>query len=169
VHLRDLIGEHVAIVVVGSHTEAAFGPPNDLHRGRVAAGPNSEQNARYQPSHVNGQDPSAERDVTQEQPDEVLQLAAAIGQQTGSDILRLVVSVENALHDCPEALLPLEDGFLRHDIAKSWRAKITEQRDGELKEHGAGTHNGLTYGTILASRHRLKKWCARSGTLSRGL
>mmetsp|Transcript_36594 Transcript_36594/g.92741 ORF Transcript_36594/g.92741 Transcript_36594/m.92741 type:complete len:371 (-) Transcript_36594:54-1166(-) len=35
VHLRDLVGEHVAVVVVRRHAEAAIGPPDDLHRGRV--------------------------------------------------------------------------------------------------------------------------------------
>lgn len=29
-HLRDFVGEHVAIVVVGNHPESAVSPPDDL-------------------------------------------------------------------------------------------------------------------------------------------
>mmetsp|Transcript_74998 Transcript_74998/g.242572 ORF Transcript_74998/g.242572 Transcript_74998/m.242572 type:complete len:526 (-) Transcript_74998:42-1619(-) len=36
VHLRDLVREHVAIVVVASHAKAAAGPTDDLHGGSVA-------------------------------------------------------------------------------------------------------------------------------------
>ena len=34
--LRHLVRQHVAVVVVRGHPEAALGPPDDLHRGRVA-------------------------------------------------------------------------------------------------------------------------------------
>mmetsp|Transcript_5397 Transcript_5397/g.13135 ORF Transcript_5397/g.13135 Transcript_5397/m.13135 type:complete len:427 (-) Transcript_5397:310-1590(-) len=36
VHLRDLVREHVAVVVVSRHPEAAVRPSDDLHRRRVA-------------------------------------------------------------------------------------------------------------------------------------
>mmetsp|Transcript_49263 Transcript_49263/g.145456 ORF Transcript_49263/g.145456 Transcript_49263/m.145456 type:complete len:588 (-) Transcript_49263:34-1797(-) len=35
VHLRDLVREHVAVVIVARHAEAASGPADDLHRGGV--------------------------------------------------------------------------------------------------------------------------------------
>mmetsp|Transcript_36344 Transcript_36344/g.82898 ORF Transcript_36344/g.82898 Transcript_36344/m.82898 type:complete len:321 (+) Transcript_36344:538-1500(+) len=35
VHLRDLVRQHVAVVVVRRHAEAATGPANDLHCGRI--------------------------------------------------------------------------------------------------------------------------------------
>lgn len=34
-YLRNLVGEHVSIVVVGSHAPAALGPADDLHGGGV--------------------------------------------------------------------------------------------------------------------------------------
>mmetsp|Transcript_34874 Transcript_34874/g.88618 ORF Transcript_34874/g.88618 Transcript_34874/m.88618 type:complete len:225 (+) Transcript_34874:537-1211(+) len=36
VDLRHLVGEHVAVVVVASHSEPASRPPDDLHRSRIA-------------------------------------------------------------------------------------------------------------------------------------
>lgn len=35
VHLRDLVGEHVTVVVVRDHAEASLGPTNDLHGGGI--------------------------------------------------------------------------------------------------------------------------------------
>mmetsp|Transcript_53050 Transcript_53050/g.119040 ORF Transcript_53050/g.119040 Transcript_53050/m.119040 type:complete len:380 (+) Transcript_53050:628-1767(+) len=84
VHLRHLVSQHVAIVVVCGHTEATIRPADNLHGGRVG--------------------------------DQVRQLAATVVEKPRVEVLLLIVRVEDRFHRQPKALLPLEDGFLRHNV-----------------------------------------------------
>mmetsp|Transcript_68016 Transcript_68016/g.190489 ORF Transcript_68016/g.190489 Transcript_68016/m.190489 type:complete len:387 (+) Transcript_68016:705-1865(+) len=97
VHLRHLVREHVAVVVVASHAEAAARPADDLHGGGVA--------------------------------DQVLELAACVLQQPGRRELLLVLRIEDLLHLLPEALLPLEDGLLRHHVGHDARLEAAGEED----------------------------------------
>ena len=97
VHLCDLIGEHVTVVVVRGHAEATIRPADDLHRRRVR--------------------------------DQVRQLIANLGEETGLLELLEVMLIEDLLHRGPESLLPLEDGLLGHDVRRHLRLQAAREED----------------------------------------
>mmetsp|Transcript_44335 Transcript_44335/g.106524 ORF Transcript_44335/g.106524 Transcript_44335/m.106524 type:complete len:561 (-) Transcript_44335:17-1699(-) len=139
VHLRDLVGEHVAVIVVRRHAEAAIGPPDDLHRCRVG--------------------------------DQMGELASALVEQPCREVLLLVVRVEGLLHRRPEALLPLKDGLLGHDVRRHLRLEAA--REEVVREVGhvvqrvvVGDHGILAVAQLaLVDDHRS---AAVVGTEDRG-
>mmetsp|Transcript_77580 Transcript_77580/g.195126 ORF Transcript_77580/g.195126 Transcript_77580/m.195126 type:complete len:248 (-) Transcript_77580:272-1015(-) len=61
--------------------------------------------------------------------DEVHEIATRAAQKASSQILLLIVSIKDLLHLLPEALLPLEDSLLRHNVGHDRMLQAASEED----------------------------------------